>query len=502
MKRRPLILVAATFAVASVTLFGLAHGSALLASDTDFRTSQKAGTPSGAAHDFVARESPPGVFAFKPSVPGSSTRPVIVHYFPPFPLTIGGYGLDKDYYARNYLRPEGENGKFLTRGGYLRQRPLQGPASANQLQSDIRVELARAARIGVDAFGVDLLALNGKVEMAVPNLLDAARQTDPRFRIAIEPDMRGLKRVTLDELFNYLVGFAKHPAAFRLADGRVLVMPFSAEARTPEFWRELIDRMAAAGEPIAFVPDFVNSSGAEDYSSLSAAAASWGSRDSKAGWAQRAFGLSMKLKGYPAWIATGAPQDFRPKNGMFSEAQGSYALTSAIKAGIDGGASAVHMVTWNDYSEATELQPSSATRFAYYDIAAYYTAWFKTGAPPPIVRDGFVGLHRKQLFHAADKTRGHPWWVRGAAVVDIVEMTAFLTAPADLTITSGGKTYSERGVAGLNRFEAPAATGAVSMAIRRNGRIVANCKSPWMIEANPGRHDPIYAGFSSLRGCR
>jgi hypothetical protein len=49
---------------------------------------------------------------------------------------------------------------------------------------------------------------------------------------------------------------------------------------------------------------------------------------------------------------------------------------------------------------------------------------------------------------------------------------------------------------------APAAIGPVSMSIARRGRTLAACKSPWTIEAQPDRQDPLYAGFSSLRGCR
>ena len=56
-------------------------------------------------------------------------------------------------------------------------------------------------------------------------------------------------------------------------------------------------------------------------------------------------------------------------------------------------------------------------------------------------------------------------------------------------------------VIGLQRFTAPAAVGPVSMSIVRKGKVVARCRSPWKIEAEPDRQDPLYAGFSSLRGC-
>ena len=466
-----------------------------------FRTSLRTGTPTGPAHTFVAAESPPDALAFRSSVPGDSKRPVIVHYFPTFPLTIGGRDPDKDYYAQHYLRRDGENGKFAAYGGMLRERPLPGPKAAKQKKSDLRVEVARAARIGIDVFGVDLLRLNGKLAEMPHALLDAAQDADPRFRVAIEPDMSSMRKVTLDELAEYLLNFARHPAAFRTADGRLVVMPFRAELRPPEFWKALLDRMAAAGEPVAFIPIFIEPKGMRQYADLSVAVTRGVTGDAGAGEAQRTFGRRATTIGYPAWIATVTPQDSRAKYGLAAEAEGSMSLTEAFKAGIDGGASGVHVMTWNDYSEATELQPSTATRFAYYDIAAYYIAWFKTGAPPVIERDGFVGLHRRQLFRPGNRALGKPWKMRGRPRVDIVEMTAFLTAPAELAITSGGQTFRQSAPAGLQRFTAPAAVGPVSMSIVRKGTVVARCRSPWKIEAEPDRQDPLYAGFSSLRGC-
>lgn len=497
---RKIALAAALVALASFAVVCVVRATATPKPD-GFTTSLRSGTPSGPAHAYVAKESPAQAFAFRPSLPGDSTRPVIAHYFPPYPLTIGAYEGERDYYAQHYLRREGENGKFAPWGGMLRQRPLQGPRARNQRQSDLRVEVARAARIGIDVFGVDLLKLDGKVAEVVPALLEAAQETDPRFRIAIQPDMSSLRKVTLDELVAYLLDFAKHPAAFRSADGRLVVMPFRTEARPPEFWQSLIDRMAGAGEPVAFIPFFVDPSGARGYAPFSAAAMRGHTADATGGLAQRSFGLRAIAEGYPAWIANAAPQDSRAKYGVAWEAEGSRALTGAVRAGIEGGASGLHFMTWNDYTEATEVQPSTATRFAFYDLAAYHIAWFKTGAPPRIERDGFIGLHRRQLFRPENRALGRPWRVRGRPVVDIVEMTAFLTAPAELAITTGGKTYREKANAGLHRFAVPAAVGPVSMSIARAGKTLAACRSPWAIEAEPNRQDPLYAGFSSLRGC-
>ncbi len=192
----------------------------------------------------------------------------------------------------------------------------------------------------------------------------------------------------------------------------------------------------------------------------------------------------------------------RPKVLQVQEAEGSAAMLSAFAAAEKGGASGIRLVTWNDYSEGTEWAPSSVTRHAYYDLAAWAIASFKAGKPPRIERDGFVVFHRRQIFNPADTSRGQPWKVQSRApVTNVVDTVAFLTAPATLTVTVGGVGTSRKLSAGMQRLTVPARIGSVTVRLTRSGRTLAACTSPWTIAAKAARHDPLYAGFSSLRGC-
>ncbi len=71
---------------------------------------------------------------------------------------------------------------------------------------------------------------------------------------------------------------------------------------------------------------------------------------------------------------------------IFTEAGNSEALRNLWMSAINGGADMVQIITWNDYSEGTEISPSTGTRFGFYDLATFYTQWFKLGKPE-IVRD-------------------------------------------------------------------------------------------------------------------
>ena len=54
----------------------------------------------------------------------ASSKKVFAHYFTPYPLCINNKDPDQAYYRVHYLHPHGENGKFLEKGGLLRQKPL------------------------------------------------------------------------------------------------------------------------------------------------------------------------------------------------------------------------------------------------------------------------------------------------------------------------------------------------------------------------------------------
>ena len=170
---------------------------------------------------------------------------------------------------------------------------------------------------------------------------------------------------------------------------------------------------------------------------------------------------------------------------------------------MTGEAAGLHLVTWNDYGEGSELAPSSATRFAWYDLTAWYIAHFKRGQPHAIVRDGMIVLHRRQLFDPGNAARGAPWQLRGRdAVSNRIDLRLFLTAPATVSVTTGGLRAARAVPAGFQRWQVPARPGPVRVRLTRAGKVLADCTSPHGITANPERHDPLYAGFSSLRDCR
>ncbi|WP_294260894.1 endo-1,3-alpha-glucanase family glycosylhydrolase [uncultured Sphingomonas sp.] len=453
----------------------------------------------------VAAETPAAALPFDPAKPvGTPGRaPIVaVHYFPPFPLSLDNGLAGRDYYARNYLRAAGEGGKFAAQRGFLRERPLPVPPGAPTHYDgrNLAIEVARASRIGIDAFGVDLLSIAGSQWPAATQLLEAARAVDPRFRIFPEPDMAGLSKLSVRGMADALEPFARHPSGLKLADGRLLVMPLAPNRMPPRYWQDLIAEMKRRGAPVAVVPDFIGFENSDQHRSYAWGITIWGTRDTKAGDRARATQIAVAKAGVPNWFAPVAPQDYRPKDGLINEARNSEAYRNQWMAAIDGRAAGVHLITWNDYSESSQIAPSSVSQFVWYDLTAYYTAWAKAGAPPRIVRDALYPVYRRQIVDLSAGSRGPAQTVVGATPLsNDVEVVALLKAPGRLTITLGGRTVSRDVGAGLQTLRMPAAPGTPSFRLTRAGKTAAAITGPWPIEARPARHDATYVGGSSLR---
>ncbi len=154
----------------------------------------------------------------------------------------------------------------------------------------------------------------------------------------------------------------------------------------------------------------------------------------------------------------------------------------------------VSIITWNDFNEDSGLMPNRwppGADKAYYDrdetflnITAYYNAWYKTGVQPAIPQDKLYYAYRtrgrwqhaawnaekaqwidiskndnRQSMHSVDQIHDD--------VRDMLYTTAFLTAPAELTIRLGSETRTTRLPAGISQIELPLQPGVPEFILRR-----------------------------------
>lgn len=456
------------------------------------------------AKNIVEKESPPTAFPFKTAVTGRGKALVVAHYFPFFPLSYDGLLPAKDYYATQFMLSSGENGKHSRQGGFLRERPLPAPFGSipRFREANFSVEVARATRIGIDGFGVNILSLTDTTFMPTARkLLDAAQASETEFKVFPEPDMSVLPGLVPAVLADALMPFATHSAALRV-DGALLVMPIAAESYPPAFWRQLVIEMRRRGYPIALMPCYYDPAPASlaKLRDTSWGATFWGTRGPTAGDIASNVVGALKKVGFSHWMIPVSPQDARPKDLRAFEAGNSESYRNQWNTAIALRAKQVQIITWNDYSETSEISPSSFSQFVFYDLTAYYTAWLKAGAAPALTRDAFYFIQRRQIFRPDTAVQGARWSRAGDAPwSNEIEVVVLLTKPGELVLHSGDAVVHKMVGSGLQTIHIPASPGTATVTLRRDRRTIVTLKSPVSVDIHPDRHDPTYGGNSSLR---
>jgi len=411
----------------------------------------------------------------------ASPKKVFAHYLPTFPISLDNKEPQLDYYDTDYLNPMGEDGRHAAYGGLLRDRPLpQSPLSAAAWQLDnMKTEVRRATEAGLDGFTVDVPSLEGDAWDRVNLLFNAAPSVDPDFALVLMPDTSG-EDINVNALADAMTILAKSPAAFRLADGRVVISPFYPERLGPAYWRTFLALMSDHGVDVAFVPCFLDyPTNADVFSDISYGFSSWGNRSPAANQDIASSIHDSHARG-KIWMQPVAVQDERPNQGVYDEANNSENLRVSWRAAIDTDADWVQLATWNDYSENTQVSPSAHLGWAPLDISSYYLTRFKTGAWPAIVRDVVYVSYRIQPA-AARATEGQTTLMHlrpgSSPARDKLEVLSFLTSPATIEADVGGAAHSYPAPAGVNAQLFDLNAGSHSVLATRNGQTMVSVAS-------------------------
>ncbi len=460
------------------------------------------------AQSFVTQESPPGVLPFSRDLgdyPASDSPTVLIHYVPFFELSFDNRTLTSDHWAE-LVAINGLDGRFAKVGGFARERPLTPEPWSSPYWREINaaIDILRAQLIGADGFGLDIPEIgSGRHADQVHFLIQATVAVAPGFKIALEPGMVALGDVSAADLAAELIFLASSPAVDRLPDGRLLVVPFAAERKPISFWTDVIQRLRNAGDRVGFLPDFLDLfDGNEELHEISYGETFWGTRDpvlANSPFLKRAECISRA--DVPIWMVPVAPQDVRPKSASFAEASNTKLFRTLWMQAIETSAQFVHILTWNDYGESTEVQPSSGTQFLFYDLCAYYLAWFKAKVRPTIMYDALYYSHRTEIYSDGERgqARASPFRLTGRTpITNDIEMVAFLTRSSTIEIEQAGHKVSMLAV-GFTILRAPARLGRPTFRIYRGGRIVVEKVSDWAINANQAASNPVYFGGSSTR---
>lgn len=441
--------------------------------------------------------------SFAIPAPGTSTKKVFAHYFPPYPVSIDNQDPDSDYYVRNYLDPNGENGKHVAYGGLLRDRPVgREPLSGDWRTTDLETEVNQASDAGIDGFTVNVMSWAGQNWDTTLRLMQAAQNEKRGFTVTPNIDASsGAVDASPATIAASLAKLYSYPSAYRLSDGRYLLSSFAAENKAPSWWSSVMSTLKNSyGINVAFVAVLQNASSQNmaAFAPISYSLSNWGARTPNTikntpNLAASAHALGVK------WTQPVAVQDSRPNGGKYAEANNTEALRASWQKAIGDGADMVQIATWNDYSENTAVAPSANHGVTFLDASAYYLAQFKTGAAPTITKDSMYVTHRNQFTTSKPQIgRVETPNLDGTSTPprNTVEVLTMLTAPATLTVKVGGTVKTIDVPAGVTSTTVPLATGTVSATAVRDGKTVLQGTSPYTVTNTPKVNDFEYFGFA------
>jgi hypothetical protein len=152
----------------------------------------------------------------------------------------------------------------------------------------------------------------------------------------------------------------------------------------------------------------------------------------------------------------------------------------------------VQLVTWSDFSESSQIEPYTDATLrrdigtGFYDLNAYYAAWFLTGKQPSITHDVMYYFYRREPTNAASPSQSDATQIRTGAPEDDIELLAFLTAPGIVKITIGGQTSTQNAAAGMTSFKVHTAPGLPVFSLSRSGSEVFSFQAPVEIFGSGG----------------
>ena len=441
---------------------------------------------------------PPGELA-------NSKRKVFAHWHF-FPISFDNRHASNDYFSREFLGASGSDKQPRAFGPYASERPLPRSPRAGSawLVDDLEQDIRWAEAIGIDAFIFNVINIDARSDfwLLLPKALAAAGRVGGAFRIIPNLDASILKNQDVDEVAAALISVGNHPMWFKARSGELVLGAFMAESWPVEKWRRLFAALSQADMRVQFLPTFLNvREMSKDHIELGATISEWGGDYLAAVPAVQMLAAYVKAFG-KRWCAPVWPQDVRPKEGVFTEAANSRLFRADWQSAIDSDADDVQIITWNDYSEGSEIRPSTGIQYSFYDLAAFYIAWFKTVRQPRIIRDVLYYFHRVEPFHGrrnSDRQKNDFTLVGGGRKADEIELLAFLTKPGELEIELNGKITRTRAPDGVSALYAPLALGRPTFRLMRDNQIVLEFSSAFVISAPGDYQDLLYRGGSSAR---
>jgi glucan endo-1,3-alpha-glucosidase len=417
----------------------------------------------------------------------------------------------------------------------------KGEDSVTTNANDVR----SAMELGIDGFAINAFSGPQAKDFFSAFIRAADAVGAKNFKLFLSADMS--LGFTSQDIVDTVKAFGSNPHYLKV-NGNPLLSTFAGQNLGDQWWQDnVLSPLKASGNPVTFIPHFdrndPNRDTPNDYN--------WGKviqkfnsidglfnfgipksppfplNDKNIGnhwWSlldgQESIARSLKLKG-KLYMASYMPYYWAVCHSarQYTETQGGRGMENMWSSIVNKQDPAiVEIVTWNDYSESTFIQPSripltktvgvpSLPHLGYYELLKYYIAWYKSGHKPTIVKDGVFFFHRTHPNNAiaADKTSGCsmgaiPAYQKWGNVQDRIYVTTALTAPANLIVRTGTSEHQLDLPAGLTTIDVPFEPGRPTYEVWRAGKKELSMTGQEIVE-NPDIYNfNVVSGYSIVAG--
>ena len=472
------------------------------------------------------------LFFVKSSTP--SSKKMFGHYFPQMPRSrdnlnptaLGGTG---DYWDNHFLKVSGESNKHATYGGMWRDRPIpRAPIAGDWQLEDMKWEIQTAQQMGFDGFFVNIIGIGSSYTfLTTKKLVDAAVALNNGFKIIPMIDCPGgsgpgtVNDSTATQIAADLAYFWGKPSTY-LDNGKLFIGSFGANAKPPQWWTDLFTAITAqSGLRVCFSATINddNQSNINLYAPVSDYSGTWWTSADPTtlkqlpatGW-QRALSPGWAAAAGNGWQGSVHSQIVTPYSDFYDESCNAAGIVASWDKTIRDNATYAQGITWSDFGEGGQLEPSVARGYAPAAINAYHAERWKYGVAPTITTDCVFLSHRDQpLTGATYQSRQTRFLAQrsgeGARTAprDKIEIRTYLTAPATVTVSINGVAqtpYTAPAGESFQLYDNTLTTGTNrhSVSVARSNVVVAQVTSPFPVTANPVSQDRQYFFASSLHG--
>ena len=394
---------------------------------------------------------------------------------------------------------------------------------------------------GLDGFAFDAFS-GGQAKAFIGSYIAAADSIGAKnFKVLLSADMS--LGFSAADIVSTIATYGSNPHYLRL-NGKPVLSTYGGSDKGNEWWlKTVIEPLRSAGIPITFIPYFDRPNPNRDapsydnwvrvikafpaadglFNFLLAGSVPFYSGDPNLGrhWWSTLEGeenLAKALRDQnKAFIAPYLPYYWavcHPAR-QYMEYQGGRGMENSWRSIVTRQEpQMVEIVTWNDYSESSYIQPTrfpatktkgipSFPHLGYYELLKYYYSWYHTGTQPTITKDGVFYFYRPRIrspyFSTADPScsigavEASQLW---GNVQRVIYITTALTAPGRLHVISGGTTKVYEVPSGVTTTDVPVAAGQQTIELWRGAVRLVNARGIDIIEGSPGDNFNVFAGYA------